>query len=60
METLVRLSHRDTLIETTKLGDSLYILHHNIIYLEEEEPNYFIYVYREIMAEETINKIVEK
>ena len=45
METLVRLSHRDNLIETTRLGGSLYILHHDIICLEEEEHTYFIYVY---------------
>ena len=42
------------------MGGSLYILHHNIICIEEEETTYFIYVYREIMAEETINTILEK
>ena len=34
-ETLVRLSHRETLIETAKLGGILKSLHYGIIWIEE-------------------------
>ena len=38
METLVELYHLEMLIGTTKLGGSLYSLHHENIWIEEEEP----------------------
>ena len=38
METLVELYHLEMLIGTSKLGGSPYIIYHDIIWIEEEEP----------------------
>ena len=56
-EALVRLPHREILVEATKLGCSLHGIHQNILRIEEEELAQFLDINRSVAPVKTINAV---